>query len=341
MLQFSPADVERARTRFDIVAAEVALKRRGRELVGLCPFHNERTPSFAIVPHKVFMHCHGCGWHGTVVDFVMQRRNVSFFDAMRILLNLPSLPPKEDHAPRAARRDDDRSDAVADARAIWAESSTIDRRLVRLYLDSRYLRRDIPDAIREHPALYCPERHAKMPALVAAFHNSRGDLTAVQRIWLEHKFVTVGGDGGDPKGSRLKNVPKKSRGVLGDGAVRLAPPGPFLGFAEGIETALAAQHLHRIPVWALGGLARLGYPEHRDQHTGKLIAERPPTVWVPPEVQHIVLFGDANEIGQIVAEFAAGWWRRQKRSAEAIMPDFGFGDFQDQLRVAVLAGAVR
>lgn len=56
-----------------IVSRHVALTRRGREHIGLCSFHQEKTASFTINEKKGFFHCFGCGAHGTAIDFVMQR----------------------------------------------------------------------------------------------------------------------------------------------------------------------------------------------------------------------------------------------------------------------------
>lgn len=344
---FDAAQLERARTRFDVIAGAVPLKRLGRELVGLCPFHKEKTPSFAIVGDKGFFHCHGCGAHGTAVDFVMRHRNLGFVEAVSYLLGLPAQTPKHACAPQR-RATADREDDVAKARAIWAEATT-DYHRVPLYLYSRYLSAErIPPTIREHPALFCPTRRAQMPALVAAFQSSRGQVTAVQRIWLEDSFA-VDEAGGNPKGSRIKDAPKMSKGVIGDGAIRLARVGEVLGIAEGFETALACEKLFRLPTWALGGLSRLGYPAHltepKDGSKPRRVESRAPSVWVPDQVRHLVIFGDGNEIGRLVAEFAAEWfnraWRGTGRSAEARLPEVGYEDYQHKLRVAWLAGAIR
>ena len=56
----------------EIVGRYVKLTRRGREHLGLCPFHKEKTPSFNVVEDKGFYHCFGCGAHGTAIDFVME-----------------------------------------------------------------------------------------------------------------------------------------------------------------------------------------------------------------------------------------------------------------------------
>ena len=63
----------------------------------------------------------------------------------------------------------------------------------------------------------CPDRQERLPALVAAFQNSVNKVTAVQRIWLEGRFEVA-----NDKGSRLPDAKKMAKGVLGDGAIRLA-----------------------------------------------------------------------------------------------------------------------
>ncbi len=83
-----PADfLEELKARLDLVAIvsrHVALTRRGREHLGLCPFHQEKTPSFTVNEQKGFYHCFGCGAHGTAIDFVMQRERLSFRDRSRL-----------------------------------------------------------------------------------------------------------------------------------------------------------------------------------------------------------------------------------------------------------------
>jgi len=69
----------------DLVSEQVALKRAGRDFVGLCPFHQEKTPSFSVSPAKQIFKCFGCGAGGDVFTFVQLREGVSFIEAMRIL----------------------------------------------------------------------------------------------------------------------------------------------------------------------------------------------------------------------------------------------------------------
>lgn len=78
--------VEEVRARADIVeiiGEHVALKRSGKDFKGRCPFHEERTPSFYVVPSKGFYNCFGCGESGDVFTFLMKRRGLGFLDAVR------------------------------------------------------------------------------------------------------------------------------------------------------------------------------------------------------------------------------------------------------------------
>ncbi len=69
----------------DVASEQVALKRRGKRWVGLCPFHAEKTPSFTVSPELGLFKCFGCGKGGDVFTFVQLRENVPFADAMRLL----------------------------------------------------------------------------------------------------------------------------------------------------------------------------------------------------------------------------------------------------------------
>lgn len=68
-----------------VVASYVNLKRRGRNLIGLCPFHNEKTPSFTLYPENGSFYCFGCGTGGDVIRFVMLAENLDYIEAVRHL----------------------------------------------------------------------------------------------------------------------------------------------------------------------------------------------------------------------------------------------------------------
>ncbi len=69
----------------DVVGEFVKLKRSGSSYVGLCPFHNEKTPSFHVNQEGQFYHCFGCGAGGNVIGFIMEHENLSFGDAVKYL----------------------------------------------------------------------------------------------------------------------------------------------------------------------------------------------------------------------------------------------------------------
>jgi DNA primase len=72
----------------DVVGARVSLKKAGSNLKGLCPFHDEKTPSFTVSPTKGFFKCFGCGEYGNVIDFVMRYENRSFPEAVEVLADM-------------------------------------------------------------------------------------------------------------------------------------------------------------------------------------------------------------------------------------------------------------
>ena len=60
----------------DLIGRRVKLTRKGREFTGLCPFHNEKTPSFSVSEEKGLFHCFGCGAHGDSFGFIMRTENL-------------------------------------------------------------------------------------------------------------------------------------------------------------------------------------------------------------------------------------------------------------------------
>ena len=80
--------VEEVRVRNDIVeviGSYVQLQKKGGSYLGLCPFHNEKTPSFSVSGAKQMYHCFGCGVGGNVFTFVMEYENYNFIEALNLL----------------------------------------------------------------------------------------------------------------------------------------------------------------------------------------------------------------------------------------------------------------
>ena len=102
-MSLPPAFLDEVRARVplsDVIGRHVRLTRAGREHKGLCPFHQEKTPSFTVNDHKGFFHCFGCGAHGDVIGFVMRHDRASFMEAVEQLaaqagLRVPQPTPAE------------------------------------------------------------------------------------------------------------------------------------------------------------------------------------------------------------------------------------------------------
>lgn len=103
MPQFDQEFIEKVRTAVDIVeiiGQDVKLTQRGRNFVGLCPFHDEKTPSFTVSPSNQLYYCFGCGSGGNVYTYLVNSRNMTFPEAVAALaqhagVELPKLPPQQ------------------------------------------------------------------------------------------------------------------------------------------------------------------------------------------------------------------------------------------------------
>src|SRR6185369_6430973 len=78
-------DVRQATDIVDVIGALVPLKKRGKNFLGLCPFHQEKTPSFNVSPDRQMFHCFGCGKGGNVFSFLIEYEKVTFVEAVRTL----------------------------------------------------------------------------------------------------------------------------------------------------------------------------------------------------------------------------------------------------------------
>ena len=157
---FPPQFLDEIRARVPLESAigkRVRLVRRGRESVGLCPFHKEKTPSFTVNEDKGFFHCFGCGAHGDVIGFVMRDEGLSFPEAVERLASDAGLAlPARD--PRAEAREKARLSLyeVVEAAAAWFEAELKGPRgaSARRYLDTR----GVDEETRAHFRLgYAPD----------------------------------------------------------------------------------------------------------------------------------------------------------------------------------------
>ncbi|HEV3424935.1 MAG TPA: DNA primase [Paraburkholderia sp.] len=83
----------------DVVGRYVQLKKGGANFMGLCPFHNEKSPSFTVSPTKQFYHCFGCGAHGTAIGFLMEHAGLTFPEAVNELAQSVGLTVPQEPSP--------------------------------------------------------------------------------------------------------------------------------------------------------------------------------------------------------------------------------------------------
>lgn len=100
--------IEEVRARNDIVdviSGYVRLQKRGASYFGLCPFHNEKSPSFSVTPGKQMYYCFGCGAGGNVITFIQQYENASFPEAVKMLADRAGIKlPEAEYSEEARRR---------------------------------------------------------------------------------------------------------------------------------------------------------------------------------------------------------------------------------------------
>ena len=109
-MAFPPEFLDEIKARLSVsslVAQQVKLSQKGREFQGLCPFHHEKTPSFTVNNDKGFYHCFGCGAHGTVFDYLIQKEGASFPEAVERLAELTGLEVPQ-QTPQAQAKSDQR-----------------------------------------------------------------------------------------------------------------------------------------------------------------------------------------------------------------------------------------
>ena len=154
-MAFPPGFLDELRARVslsDVVGRKVALKRKaGAEYTGLCPFHNEKTPSFTVSDKKGFFHCFGCGEHGDAVGFVMKTEGLSFPESVEKLAREGGLP-----VPRATPLERERAERASTLQDVVEQAARWFQKQLRLpvgrhgldYLRGRGLGDDVIDDFR-------------------------------------------------------------------------------------------------------------------------------------------------------------------------------------------------
>lgn len=168
----------------EVVGDVVDLKRRGANLLGLCPFHNEKTPSFTVSQSKGIYKCFGCGKGGNVVNFVMEHEHLSYPDALRHLAGRYNVEVEEEElTPEMQEHLNERESlaiVLAYAQQYFSEQlieSEEGRAIGLSYLKERGFRED---TIASFQLGYCPESNA-------AFAN-----TAIEKGYNKEHLETSG-----------------------------------------------------------------------------------------------------------------------------------------------------
>uniref|UniRef100_A0A6H1ZRQ8 Putative primase n=1 Tax=viral metagenome TaxID=1070528 RepID=A0A6H1ZRQ8_9ZZZZ len=287
-----------------VVGGAIKLHRAGNEFKGLCPFHAERSPSFTIYRGGRRFMCFGCGAEGDVFDFVSRMHGVGLRDAAIMLGHgevvttaVAPLPPAEDED----------SDRVDEARAIWANAAPAAGTLAETYLRSRGLSLPIPETIRFAQLRY-GSRGPEHPCLVAAVSGPDNNLCGIQRSYLR----------GDGMGKAEVPKPKLSLGKVRCGAIRLAPAARSLIVCEGLEDGLSLAQVFGLAVWVACGSAML------------------PSMRLPEFVRDVAVGGDNDSAGRDAAAKAANALSERGHGVRVFFPSEPHKDFNDELRGAAL-----
>lgn len=128
----------------DVVGRRVMLKQKGREYGGLCPFHNEKTPSFTVSNEKGFFHCFGCGAHGDAVEFIKRYEKLHYPEAIEALareVGLPLPSPERSAEAKAEYDHEEECFKACEAAAGWFESQYFSDAgfAARAYVEKRHL----------------------------------------------------------------------------------------------------------------------------------------------------------------------------------------------------------
>jgi len=287
-----------------IVGRYVALKPRGGEHWGLCPFHKETTPSFSVNDEKGVYSCFGCNVRGDVFDFIQHVENTDFLGAKEFLTG--DLRQKFDQGKLPQKIGEAKTDTKNRdcARKIWHETCPAQGTLVEVYLQSRGITIPPPPTLRFHPSLIHSPTGLGFPALVAAVSDETRKIRAIQRIYLH-----TNGQGKAPVSN-----PKLSLGGIKGAAVRLSPTRETLVLTEGIEDGLSIlQQKPDFAVWATLGAWNLCGQD------------------IPASVKRLIIGADNDAAGEEAAKDAAAHYAARRFAVKVAKPQDGAKDFNASL----------
>lgn len=307
----------------DIIGRHTHLKPRNpREMVGLCPFHQEKSPSFEVHDGKGTFYCHGCGVGGDHMTVLTKLDGLTFSEALAMLSGDQfAVVSEADRAKRKAEDAASLAERVAIGRRIWERSVDPVGTPAEVYARSRGIVMALPDTVRfaMAPRWRNPETGEvgrDYPAMVCALQDVAGDVVGVQCVFLA--------DGGRKKYERVREDGTKAKAKLTFGTVvgsafrasgsASTAPAEIVA-CEGPEDGLTlAQGLPGAHVYVACGTAML------------------PRLSLPPSVRSVVLAGDNNDAGRVAVAAAVEAFEGQGCNLRAMYPAEGFGDWNDELR---------
>lgn len=190
-MRFSPSLIERLRSHFlmsEVVGKRMPIKKHGREYHGLCPFHNEKTPSFTVNDEKGFFHCFGCAAHGDAIEFVRRFDRLPYPEAVENLardagIEIAKATPEEQRKVEKGKTLYD----VLEASCAWFEKQlfTTSGMVAKDYIEQRGIRED---TVRRFRIGYSPDERA-------ALHQYLSGVGFPQAVQKEAGLITVS-DGG-------------------------------------------------------------------------------------------------------------------------------------------------
>ena len=314
--------IEQARTRHelsDIIGRHTTLKKRGpRALVGLCPFHSERSPSLEVDDWKGTYHCFGCGAGGDAITFLMKCEGMTFYQAIETLTGeeFPTVPEAE----RARRKIADDKELwlrIEQARSIWARTVPAKGTPAEVYARSRGITAELPPTVRyvmtpRWRNLDTGEVGREYPAMACALQDRAGKVVGVQCVFLQ--------DGGKRKFERIRDDGTKAKAKLSFGmivgsALRLGPVQDHIVACEGPEDGLTL--MQRLPgksIWVSCGTAFLSRMEF------------------PDDVNSVCFAGDNGAAGQSAVSDALTAAAARGLIGGSTFPPPEFKDWNDELR---------
>ncbi len=303
---FDPETIKSETPISSVVGQVVKLRRAGREWVGLCPFHDDHTPSFYVNDEKGTYYCHGCQAAGDIFQFVMDHERCSFPEAAdRItggsLLGFYS-PPEPSIQSKG-------SDNARLAREVWNSCQPINGTVAAQYLELRGIhscRLPLSFPLRfgylKHPKL-----RGERPALVAAFTDLKGEVCGVQRIFLSPDGRKVS--------ATFPNVDAKMcLGSIAGNAIKLGEDTSDVFITESLEDGLSLwQSAPHLTVWAVAGVGSI------------------PKIRLPENCLRVTIAPDNDRHGRKAIQDAALAFEDAGKVVSELMPAAPFKDWNEQL----------